>query len=245
MKEVVNPKRYTGSRRLKYATDKWLEYRYGWLPFVSSTYELLKTLSKKVDKATRFAVIEAKVGKKDTYFDSYGHGGNVKINGRHVDYSSRVLLKFRMRARTTLELYDFTSLNPAGIAWELVPLSFVADWFVNVGQTMSLWEDHILFANRFVSGFQTKSYREDVSRAYKEFGQTDPPVWPNGDQMDEFVYILDDMVTAKREFRLLDRSVLDSLPCPGGLRVDVNVNAKRMLDAASLLRGVFGNPRLK
>jgi hypothetical protein len=244
VKEVVNPKRLAGSKRLKYATDKWLEYRYGWLPFISSTYELLETLSKKVNQKTQNVAIEGRAGWADEYVIPNVRAGFATtplMSNLHVKQSSRVLIKARMRARTTLELYDFTSLNPLGIAWELVPLSFVADWFVNVGATLSLWEDHILFANRFVDGFETATILEDIVWDHQEYYSRQPPLyWPSGQPVDGYLVEYSDMQQAKREWRYKNRFLLGSLPTPGGLRIEVKLNAKRLLDAASLIRGVFG-----
>lgn len=243
VKEVVKPYGPKSSKRLKYATDKWLEYRYGWLPLVSSTYELLKTLSRKVD-AKAVAPLEARAGWSDEYPINSVKGGfatTPQVSRLTVRQSRRVQMKVRMRPRTTLELYDFTSLNPAGIAWELVPLSFVADWFVNVGETLSLWEDHILFANRFIDGFETLTAKEDVLWDHQEYYRRSPPLyWPSGQEVNGYLIEYTNIESAVREWRYKNRFLLGSLPRPGGLRVEVKLNAKRLLDAASLLRGAFG-----
>lgn len=238
-RSMVIPRNLGGSRRLKYVSDKWLEYRYGWLPFVSSTYELLKTLSTRVNKATIVA-IEAKAGYKDKWPEVLGTNDTLVF-----DQSARAFIKVRMRARDTLEIYDFTSLNPLNIAWELAPLSFVADWFVNVGETLSLWEDYILFANRFVDGFRTYTVKEDAFRSFAQASFTNPPTWPNGHDVDGYTYQYIETKSASRLYRAKTREILLSLPAPGGLRVDVRLNSKRLLDAAALIRGAFGNPRLK
>jgi hypothetical protein len=247
IRELAVPKNYSSSRRLKYATDKWLEYRYGWLPFISSTYELLKTLSRKVDSKTIVAVTgrASFVDKIVLNNNPVSQFGGRVVDTNTVEQSFRVQIKARMRARSTLEIYDFTSLNPFGIAWELVPLSFVADWFTNVGDTLSLWEDYILFANRFVNGFETRTYKEDICRFRNETVSYPAPLWPNGQQVTGYLTDATETITARRSRRSLHRFLLQSLPSPGGFRIDVNLNSKRLLDAASLIRGVFGNPKLK
>lgn len=248
MRGLAVPKNYSSSRRLKYATDKWLEYRYGWLPFVSSTYELLKTLAHRVDSGS-VATIEARAANKvdkDVFLNlSPTYNGGQRQAFDRINHSTRILLKFQIRPRTTLEIYDFTSLNPLGIAWELVPLSFVADWFVNIGDCMSLWEDHILFANRFVSGFKTTTVSEDVVHSDIDRYNTAPAVFPNGQQQNDIIFSYNHELKVRHEFRYKNRETLASIPSPGGVRVKVNLNSNRMLDAAALIRAAFGNPKLK
>jgi hypothetical protein len=46
---TVIPRRYKRWReRMDYVTGKWLEYRYGWMPLVYSTYDAMETLANKV-----------------------------------------------------------------------------------------------------------------------------------------------------------------------------------------------------
>jgi hypothetical protein len=46
-------------------------------------------------------------------------------------------------------------VNPAVIAWELVPFSFVVDWFVPVGNFLSQWTDFVGLSLQ--NGYTTKS----------------------------------------------------------------------------------------
>jgi hypothetical protein len=54
-------------------------------------------------------------------------------------------------------LSGFTSLNPASIAWENVPYSFVVDWFVDIGGYMRAAETAMLFRSRFIRGYVTQT----------------------------------------------------------------------------------------
>lgn len=54
-------------------------------------------------------------------------------------------------------LGDFTSLDPASIAWELLPWSFVADWFYDVGGYLRNLETAAMLSPGFVKGFVTTS----------------------------------------------------------------------------------------
>jgi hypothetical protein len=239
--DVVRHKKYQrlskGQQRLDYASDKWLEYRYGWMPLISSTYEALQQLGKKVDgglviasgRSSREVSVEDETRSGDGSYTSPRDSWSIKLR-----YRTEVSIQFRLPEGQ--QVYDWTSLNPLGIAWELAPLSFVADWFVNVGDTLALWENYVLFANKFVRGYRTDSFREDVR--YSTKGSTAYPVyyWPGTDvpfDGPSFRSVSKES-TAYRLYK--SRVVLHALPFPeAGLRLNVNLNSKRMLDACGLI----------
>ena len=72
--------------------------------------------------------------------------------GLEVDYSLneskfRVFIKRRYNAASILQdrLRNF-SVNPFATAWELVPLSFVVDWFVNIGDVLAAGTSLVAYA---------------------------------------------------------------------------------------------------
>lgn len=244
MKEVVTQvvkgkkfrSRSRGQNRLDYVTSKWLEYRYGWLPFVNSTYEILKTLSKKVDGGlfvARGRSVHSDLATTSTGSGSYYDPKQTRTH--NLRFRTEIVAQFRLPE--TRQIYDWTTLNPATIAWELTPLSFVADWFVNVGETLSLWENQLIFANKFVRGYKTRSYKEEMY--FSSAGHTVNPVpyWPGTTTIYDGVTFERHNTYGYLEERLYkDRAVLDSLPTPAaGLRVKVKMNAQRSLDAAALI----------
>lgn len=64
----------------------------------------------------------------------------------------------------TLGQFGFT--NPLGVAWELVPFSFVVDWFFNVGEFLASLDNCLYFKN----GIYQISTREDYKRVAKVRG---------------------------------------------------------------------------
>lgn len=244
MKEVVEQavkgkafrRRSRGQNRLDYVTSKWLEARYGWLPLIHSTYDILRECAKRVD--TSLFVVRGRSSRSDADKVSTG-SGTYWDPRRTTDFSLhfRTEIQAQFRLPTTTQIYNWTTLNPALIAWELMPLSFVADWFVNVGETMALWENHLIFANKFVRGYRTRSFREDLSFTYTGLTTGPIPYWPNTNTIYDGVVFHRDKFYGYSEMRLYkNREVLDSLPAPtGGPRVNVNLNSKRLLDAAALI----------
>jgi len=81
----------------------------------------------------------------------------------HVTWtaSDRCHIKVRMKPPETFVqvLANLTSLNPASIAWELTPFSFVVDWFFDVGGYLRALETALIYGSLFVDGFILRSYR--------------------------------------------------------------------------------------
>jgi hypothetical protein len=69
------------------------------------------------------------VGGGNTYADMKGT--------MHINH--RCKLWYRLDDSTLYRLNQLELINPAEIAWELLPYSFVVDWFLPVGNVLSAW----------------------------------------------------------------------------------------------------------
>jgi hypothetical protein len=59
------------------------------------------------------------------------------------------------------ELFDkgrLTPLNPASLLWELLPCSFVADWFVDIGGYLQNLESAMGAGVEFIRGYEVQMY---------------------------------------------------------------------------------------
>lgn len=126
------------------AANAWLEYQYGWKPFMKDVQDAVNTLMDVVDSpACRVGSVRSskrrfnQVTIPDTrvFIDS---GENVYVRG---DYVQEVVESLRVAWRFTTNPRDlparFGLLNPLEVVWELVPFSFVADWFLPIGDYLS------------------------------------------------------------------------------------------------------------
>lgn len=227
--------------RLDYASERWLEVRYGIMPLIYSTYDLLDTIHRNVMSKDFYyqgrgfrgiSETERKVSGSDSYADPGVY--------RTLTYIRRSQMRLRFNLPPTNSIYDYTSVNPAGIAWELFPLSFVLDWFVNIGDTLKLWEDYWLFNSLFRDGYITNTYIEKVS--VRKRGRTvTPPVWgtPKPDGSQQLIVRGTTDYTNSGESRRMtykDRRLVYSLPSPARPTIQVSLNAKRYVDAAALTK---------
>lgn len=108
-------------------SGRWLELQYGWLPLIGDVYEAAKAFSTIADPPRRSRVMVKKhlEDEVDTSISpSNWSGKGVRSNNYRIIYE----MKESLSTPRSLGLED-----PVGIAWELIPYSFVVDWFIPIG----------------------------------------------------------------------------------------------------------------
>jgi len=112
--------------------DLWLELQYGWKPLLNSIHDNASLLGKGGLLAGSSVKSSAQRQTSYEYTDVRGRDTiSVKCHGGvRTAYSAWVRYPGIVRA-DTLGL-----INPAEVAWELVPFSFVVDWFIPVGNVL-------------------------------------------------------------------------------------------------------------
>jgi hypothetical protein len=114
-------------------SDAWLSMQYGWLPLLGDVYEGAK-------------FIETKFGPPRTIRQRYTRNVRVpKFDDRAGGWSEYVecsaLLSKEIRIYWVEQVGTARSLgltNPASVAWEVVPFSFVMDWFIPIGDYLDV-----------------------------------------------------------------------------------------------------------
>lgn len=120
--------------------DNYLEFHFGWEPLVKDIWSAAHIALEDPFKS---------LGKR---FRSAGSAeGVTTLNNPTGQYSvwRRLTWKESVHLRANVlvtnpnlhQLQQLGLLNPAVVLWELVPYSFVLDWFVNVGQTLNSYTD--------------------------------------------------------------------------------------------------------
>lgn len=120
----------TNSRKSKFRSKtisgRWLELQYGWLPLCSDVYEASKA-------------IEAANAVRTKTFSASLHKGK-PFNSSQSAYQYDAIGRAQGAMRWTHELLEVPSaarnlglLDPATVAWEVLPYSFVIDWFIPIG----------------------------------------------------------------------------------------------------------------
>jgi hypothetical protein len=124
----------SGVSRKKAFADNFLEWHFGWEPMVQDIHSACDTMSK-ADFGTR------KIrGSSSTPFSwqSYDSGSNGDYHEQFVAGTIRVKMggKVRITNESAFLASQMGLINPLTVAWDLVPFSFVVDWFANVGQVL-------------------------------------------------------------------------------------------------------------
>lgn len=147
------------------AASAWLEFSYAWAPLIGTIYDYAGVAQNGLGKphliTMRSSISRSYSGQKtgiNRYEKVIRSGGTVSIRVGAV-YNIRVVNP-KVAALDHLGL-----LNPLVPAWELVPLSFVADWFLPIGDTI---RSLTAFAGCSVdASLSSKVVRDTVCVCYK------------------------------------------------------------------------------
>lgn len=126
-----------GSPADKRLSSRWLELQYGWKPLLSDVYGAVEALDAEDQGTTKRYICTFRGKASEAWEGVIDRAYNAPSN-LNVFQSSRVStrLRFDMIPDNTF-LQSLGSLgvtNPATIAWELTPWSFVIDWFLPIGE---------------------------------------------------------------------------------------------------------------
>lgn len=128
--------------REKRLRKRWLEYRYGLTPLMYEADGAMRALYAHVQRPLFIhGQVRATVNKQETYhttFDHYDRSFSTVQVDRRLKHQQQV--KFRCVVETgslAARLSPFGLTNPILTAWELIPYSFVADWFANTGDVLA------------------------------------------------------------------------------------------------------------
>lgn len=140
--------------RKKGFAGAFLEYSFGWAPLVGDIYAasvVLHSVPKKPFVARGFATrsgsYELKPGPSSVNIEEF--------------WKTKVMMRANVRVvnPNLRRLQDLGLVNPALIAWDAIPWSFVVGWFFNVSQVVSSWTDLIGLEMEYPSTTVVKDVR--------------------------------------------------------------------------------------
>lgn len=182
----------------------WLQYRYAIMPILYSIEDVRGLLK-------HYKRVYAKFRSK-TVFNEFlpdGHMG-YSFSGT-CTVTHRCFVKRAYSPEALIDaLLDILKLNPIATAWELVPLSFVVDWFLNIGDCI----DALTGYNASIAEASTYSVKAEIDGTLKH---------PDGRVIN----------ISTRAYR---RSVIDPL-AHVGLSLEFDLSWKQKLDALALIWG--------
>jgi len=210
--------------------DMWLELQYGWLPSINDIYEGSKAFEA-LSNGPRKSVVTASIWKGTTFNASTSPSSYQAMVQQKLKRYLTYEIKEELSAPRQLGLAD-----PASIAWELLPWSFVLDWSLPIGDYLSALGTIPYLKGRFL--------RTTVRRyaGFYDIKYTGRPWGPNW-----FTYAVPPFPDTDRLRAVeMERTVLSSLsiqvPFPKFKGIKDIVFAKnRLANASALLHSAFAS----
>lgn len=137
-KDLISEALRGGKHTVKAASDAWLAWRYGWQQL---GYDC-KNIADFVKRPLTGLRVTGQSGESSSWSDE--SSGMISASTHAIDtYEDRVDWDISYRARVVAQ-YRLDTLNYVAdvplTLWEKIPYSFVADWFVNIGDVLAAWK---------------------------------------------------------------------------------------------------------
>lgn len=215
---------------MKQAGNAWLIWVYGVKPTMQTIHDAIKfrrdhylnEVKVFEGKATR---VTEKVINIPDWPDAGGWTSQLSVRT-----SCRCRYKVRMKIPDSAltSATRLSSLNPASIAWELMPWSFVVDWFLNIGDYLRGIETTLVYGRYFTDGFVTKTFISEGDQSAMRSGVPPPGVSWSG------------TYRATGVNKSFDRAILSALPSVPSPKFRPELGSGRLLNAAALLTTFLG-----
>lgn len=134
---VARLKRASAAERWNRFAQLWLEARYGWRPIMYDVHSAIGAYNSTLEDGTLISE-RASQTDSDSVADYYE---TVYDENTTAQFTRTMEYRRTYRAVAYLEVSiagaKIYGANPLVTAWELTPWSFVADWFINVGDSIN------------------------------------------------------------------------------------------------------------
>lgn len=205
----------------KTLANKWLEFTYGWKPLASTLYGSLEQVFDSTRMPRR---LQAKATVKNRYSGTKRSGIWDRSQTDEVSARTAFSIDFLATMGGLDQASRLTSLNPVSIAWELVPFSFVVDWFIDIGGFVKDMETYLVASTGEISNaYSTNTSLTRSSATWTGIGKA-----PDG-------WLTLGTLTGFTEIRTLSRTLYPFWPLPRRPVFKADLGASRLLSAASLL----------
>jgi hypothetical protein len=117
-------------------SNRWLELQYGWMPLLSDLYGSVAELQAGLQRP-RYRKIKVRRAAEIRENRNIGNISYLNKPG-YIDASVKVVAKvtcYLKQDSSVSNRLGFT--NPVNLAWELLPYSFVIDWFIPIGDWLN------------------------------------------------------------------------------------------------------------
>lgn len=212
----------------------WLEYRYGWRLLLKDIYDSLVAIH---DARTRSIVQHARTKSTKKSVTEYTSpvGTASTLGGYYTpQFGFKRKIEDTFECNLVLNYHDtpvvgtlqsFGITNPLSVAWELIPYSFVLDWFVPVGNYLSS-----------LDGYIGKTFHSGMWSYIRNTTDTITPINPTWGSPYNLYFSVQALIAPPtvRTTRIYRRDPLWVFPSISLPTIDVRLNTQRILDGISL-----------
>lgn len=147
------------------ASNAWLGLTYGWTPLLHDVYNAAETLAETAtleeNREMRVTAVTRMQDSRITQNVGVASSPQITVRKIRIQKESRRGV-WRFKPTNWNVAGSFGLLNPASVAWELVPLSFVVDWFLPIGRYL----EGLDVPMRFQHLGGTLGYRRETQTLY-------------------------------------------------------------------------------
>lgn len=162
--------RYDSEHILKTAADGWFAYSYGWKPMLTDIYNAKSAIDTQLERGILEKVTRS-VQASEAIDDPTGSMvGDISV-------VAKIGVQYGIENSTLAGLNALGLVNPISIAWELLPMSFVVDWFIPIGSYLKQLSAPLGLG--FKSGYETTVVTVNASitrQVFQDYEQGDDPV---------------------------------------------------------------------
>ena len=212
IRALSNPR----TRADRQLANRWLQYQYGWRPLMNDVFGSAEALAK-ILVLGKPIYVEKRIRQQNSA---------VKRATLYTNYSYEKLW-MKCRARYVIRSAGLKTLsetgvsNPLSLAWEVIPYSFVFDWFIPVGD--------------YLSGLDALNGVEDlvVLSSYR-YEATRRQVW------DHPAYLASARPSGQNNETITERFNVRGSLSFGRLSYEPSVTKNRLISAVALIRQLKG-----
>lgn len=160
----------------------WLELQYGWLPLISDCYGAVELLIQRFSDASPICKVVAVESVERDRSEKLLSGDLTRTTVYTSRYDVKVVCSFKLSQEFLHTATQIGLTNPALIAWELTPFSFVVDWFIPIGNFISSWDATL--GVEFLHGCET-TFKKNRAESHSVWlgPKTVPAGWKHYNQL--------------------------------------------------------------